>query len=107
MFLKMIEFLRKKNNTRFTQIQLRILKEISETSEIKGKTIYKIIEDVYNIPKKKRITIYDNLIKLKERNIVNKKPYNNGKCGRPIILWYLTRYGRTWIRHLKQEGILN
>lgn len=95
------------NNTRFTRIQLRILKNISETSEIKGKEIYKIIEDVYNIPKKKRVTIYNNLEKLRERNIVGRKSYNNGKRGRPVILWYLTRYGRVWITHLKQEGLLN
>ena len=38
---------------------------------------------------KQRTTIYDNLIKLQKRKIVEKYSENNGKRGRPLVLWRL------------------
>lgn len=37
----------------------------------------------------KRTTIYDNLLKLEKRKVVKKFTKNNGKRGRPIVLWTL------------------
>ena len=36
-----------------------------------------------------RTTIYDNLIKLQKRKLVEKFTRNNGKRGRPLVLWKL------------------
>ncbi|MFX0188068.1 MAG: helix-turn-helix domain-containing protein [Candidatus Hodarchaeota archaeon] len=36
-----------------------------------------------------RTTIYDNLIKLHKRKVVEKFTRNNGKRGRPLVLWKL------------------
>ena len=37
----------------------------------------------------KRTTIYNNLLKLKKRKVVKKFTKNNGKRGRPLVLWKL------------------
>ena len=39
---------------------------------------------------RKRTTIYDNLLKLQKREIVEKFKRSNGKRGRPIVLWRLS-----------------
>ena len=34
-----------------------------------------------------RTTIYDNLVKLQKRKLIEKFSRNNGKRGRPVVLW--------------------
>ncbi|MFX1574426.1 MAG: hypothetical protein ACFFB0_16925 [Promethearchaeota archaeon] len=36
-----------------------------------------------------RTTIYDNLVKLQKRKIIEKFTRNNGKRGRPLVFWRL------------------
>lgn len=40
---------------------------------------------------KRRTTIYDNLVKLEKKGIVEKFSRNNGKVGAPIKMWKLTK----------------
>lgn len=47
---------------------------------------YEQIYEQYN----KRTTIYDNLVKLQKKKIVEKFSRSNGKRGRPKIYWKLT-----------------
>lgn len=42
-----------------------------------------------------RSTIYDNIVKLEKRKIVERKAINNGKQGRSIVYWFLTDYGKS------------
>lgn len=37
----------------------------------------------------RRTTVYDNLVKLQKRKVVEKFPYNDGQRGRPLIFWQL------------------
>ena len=37
----------------------------------------------------RRSTVYDNLVKLQKRKVVEKFPYNDGQRGRPLIFWQL------------------
>ena len=39
---------------------------------------------------KPRTTIYDNLIKLQKRKVIQKHIKNNGDRGRPLVFWHLT-----------------
>ena len=41
----------------------------------------------------KRTTIYDNLLKLQRRKVVEKFTHNNGKKGRSVVLWKLNKEG--------------
>lgn len=38
---------------------------------------------------RKRSTVYDNLLKLKNRGLVEKYSFNNGKRGRSVVMWRL------------------
>lgn len=40
--------------------------------------------------KRARTTIYDNLIKLEKKKLVDKFSSNNGQRGRPLIYWQIT-----------------
>jgi len=44
-------------------------------------------KDLVNQLKVPRTTIYDNLVKLQKRKVIEKFSRNNGKRGRPLIFW--------------------
>jgi predicted ArsR family transcriptional regulator len=66
-----------------TPIQYNIIKKLEE----KGAMIRKDLVKELNTA---RTTIYDNLIKLKKRKVVEKYVKYEGKRGRPVVLWKLT-----------------
>lgn len=39
----------------------------------------------------KRTTIYDNLVKLQKRRLIEKHSRNHGKRGRPLVYWKITK----------------
>jgi predicted ArsR family transcriptional regulator len=45
--------------------------------------------DLVNQLNTPRTTIYDNLIKLQKRKVIEKFSRNNGKRGRPLVFWKL------------------
>jgi predicted ArsR family transcriptional regulator len=45
--------------------------------------------DLVNQLNTPRTTIYDNLIKLHKRKVIEKFSRNNGKRGRPLVFWKL------------------
>lgn len=47
-------------------------------------------KDFVNTLKIPRTTIYDNLLKLQKRKLVEKFTRNNGKRGRPLVHWKLS-----------------
>lgn len=65
-----------------TSIQKRLLKIMEEHGPTERRTFVKLL----NTP---RTTVYDNLLKLMNRDIVKKSKSNNGKRGRPISYWQL------------------
>lgn len=65
-----------------TPLQDRILEVLSKHGDCIRKDLVKII----NHP---RTTIYDNLLKLQKRKLIEKYTMNNGKRGRPIVYWKL------------------
>jgi hypothetical protein len=44
----------------------------------------------------KRTTVYDNLRKLQKHKLVEKITQKNGKRGRPLVLWKLTKFGEAY-----------
>lgn len=46
--------------------------------------------DLVNYLKTPRTTIYDNLLKLQKRKVVEKFTRGNGKRGRPLVFWNFT-----------------
>ena len=46
-------------------------------------------KDLVNELDTPRTTIYDNLLKLQKRKLIEKFSRNNGKRGRPLIFWKL------------------
>lgn len=63
-----------------TPIQFNLIK----TLEKKGPSTRKELVHYLDTP---RTTIYDNLIKLQKRKVVEKFSRNNGKRGRPRTFW--------------------
>ena len=45
--------------------------------------------DLVNQLETPRTTIYDNLLKLQKRRLIEKFTRNNGKRGRPLVFWKL------------------
>ncbi|MHA1478602.1 MAG: hypothetical protein ACTSPU_10425 [Promethearchaeota archaeon] len=45
--------------------------------------------DLVNVLKSPRTTIYDNLLKLQKRKLIEKFTRNNGMRGRPLVFWRL------------------
>lgn len=64
-------------------LQERIVKMLRDYSEISRDTLSKIM----GVP---RTTLYDNLVVLEKKGIVDKFEYNNGKRGRSIVYWRLS-----------------
>ena len=65
-----------------TPIQNRIIQLLGKDGPLPRKDIVKSLK----IP---RSTIYDNLLKLQKRKVLKKFTKNNGKRGRPFVLWAL------------------
>ncbi len=72
-------------NSDLTPIQLRLI-EILQNGPASRKTLVKEL----NTP---RTTIYDNLLKLQKRKVVEKFGDNNGERGRPLVYWQLKKGG--------------
>ena len=77
-----------------------VLNELSESKEIFSpiqNTLIKVLEETGPITRRDlvkqlstpRTTVYDNLIKLQKRKLVEKFTRSDGKRGRPLVLWKL------------------
>lgn len=69
-------------NSDLTPIQSQIIKALTK----KGPMHRKSLVEELNTP---RTTIYNNLLKLQKRKLVEKYGDNNGKRGRPLVYWKL------------------
>ena len=65
-----------------TPIQCQLIKFL----ESNGPSTRAILIKGLNTP---RTTIYDNLLKLQKRKLIEKFTRNNGKRGRPLVYWQL------------------
>ncbi|MFX0059885.1 MAG: helix-turn-helix domain-containing protein [Candidatus Heimdallarchaeota archaeon] len=63
-----------------TPLQHNLIKTLQSNGPITRRELVKYL----NIP---RTTIYDNLLKLQKRKIIEKFTRNNGKRGRPLVFW--------------------
>lgn len=68
----------------FSPIQDKILERL----EVSGSLTRRDLVRVLNIP---RTTIYDNLVKLEKRKLVEKISRSNGNRGRPLIFWKIKK----------------
>jgi len=77
-----------------------VLKEFSEEKEYISPIQHNLIEtleekgpltrkDLVNHLNSPRTTVYDNLIKLQKRKLIQKFSKNNGTKGRPLVFWRL------------------
>jgi len=65
-----------------TPIQYNLIKNLQNI----GPTTRRDLVKVLNSP---RTTIYDNLLKLQKRKLIEKFTRNNGMRGRPLVFWRL------------------
>ena len=63
-----------------TPIQSNLIKKLRYSGPITRRDLVKIL----NSP---RTTIYDNLLKLQKRKLIEKFTRNNGMRGRPLVFW--------------------
>ena len=63
-----------------TPIQSNLINKLQNSGPITRKDLVKIL----NSP---RTTIYDNLLKLQKRKLIEKFTRNNGMRGRPLVFW--------------------
>ena len=63
-------------------IQYNLIKTLENLGPVTRRELVKQL----NTP---RTTIYDNLVKLQKRKIIDKFTRNNGKRGRPLVFWKL------------------
>ena len=70
------------NKNFLTPTQNNLLKILEESGPLTRRDLVKHLSTP-------RTTIYDNLIKLHKRKLVEKFTRNNGKRGRPLVLWRL------------------
>ena len=68
-------------NDSLTPIQYRLIKVLRN-----GPASRKTLVNKLNAP---RTTIYDNLLKLQKRKLIEKFRYNSGMRGRPFVYWRL------------------
>jgi len=68
-----------------TPIQFRLIEVLKNNGPLTRKTLVKEL----NTP---RTTIYDNLLKLQKRKIIEKFGDNNGERGRPLVYWKINKY---------------
>ncbi|MFX0104022.1 MAG: hypothetical protein ACFE75_00845 [Candidatus Hodarchaeota archaeon] len=72
----------KDSNIYLSPIQSNLVKTLEE---IGPATRSKLVKEL----KTPRTTIYDNLIKLQKRRLIEKFSRNDGKRGRPLVFWKL------------------
>ena len=65
-----------------SSIQFNLIKTLKSIGPLTRRELVKEL-------KTPRTTIYDNLLKLKKRKIIEKFSRNDGKRGRPLIFWKL------------------
>ena len=65
-----------------TPIQYNLIKKLQNN----GPSTRRDLVNVLNSP---RTTIYDNLLKLQKRKLIEKFTRNNGMRGRPLVFWRL------------------
>jgi len=63
-----------------TPIQSNLIKKLRNS----GPTTRRDLVTILNSP---RTTIYDNLLKLQKRKLIEKFTRNNGMRGRPLVFW--------------------
>jgi len=63
-----------------TPIQTNLIKKLRNS----GPTTRRDLVTILNSP---RTTIYDNLLKLQKRKLIEKFTRNNGMRGRPLVFW--------------------
>ena len=63
-----------------TPIQSNLINKLRNSGPITRRDLVKIL----NSP---RTTIYDNLLKLQKRKLIEKFTRNNGMRGRPLVFW--------------------
>ncbi|MHA1991255.1 MAG: hypothetical protein ACW98A_09850 [Candidatus Hodarchaeales archaeon] len=61
-------------------IQHNLLKTLEKTGPTTRRDLVKHLQTA-------RTTIYDNLVKLQKRKLIEKFSRNDGKRGRPLVLW--------------------
>ena len=79
---KSIEIDGLESDTTLTPIQDNLLKFLDHT----GPTTRSDLVKQLGTP---RTTIYDNLLKLQKRKLIEKYTRNNGKRGRPLVYWQI------------------
>ena len=67
-------------NNSLTPIQYRLIKFLENNGSSTRKTLVNELETP-------RTMIYDNLLKLQKRKLIEKFGYNNGMRGRPLVYW--------------------
>ncbi|TFF98847.1 MAG: hypothetical protein EU547_00100 [Promethearchaeota archaeon] len=72
-----------KNEEIFTPLQLNLIKTLKEHGALTRRELVRQL-------KTPRTTIYDNLVKLKKKQLVKKFSRNNNKQGRPKVYWDLS-----------------
>jgi len=85
---------------KITNYQALILLEMEETKADKGIWRPDLAEQLSSYT----TTVFDNLIKLQKKKLVDKYEFNNGLQGRNRILWFATMLGKKAIQII-QEGM--
>lgn len=70
------------SNVYLSPIQSNLIKTLKEIGPV---TRRKLVKEL----RTPRTTIYDNLIKLQKRRLIEKFSRNDGKRGRPLVFWKL------------------
>ena len=65
-----------------TPIQYNLIRKLQNNGPLTRRDLVKVL----NSP---RTTIYDNLLKLQKRKLIEKFTRNNGMRGRPLVFWRL------------------
>ena len=82
MVSKMMFDERVNSNYNLTPIQNNLIKTLNKLGPLTRRELVKKL----NTP---RTTIYDNLLKLQKRKVIEKFTRSNGKRGRPLVVWKL------------------
>lgn len=65
-----------------TPIQYNLIKKLQTIGPATRRDLVRVLESP-------RTTIYDNLLKLQKRKLIEKFTRNNGMRGRPLVFWRL------------------
>jgi len=85
---------------KITNYQALVLLELEDTNNNNGMWREELAENL-STPS---TTLYDNLIRLKRKNLVEKYEENDGMRGRNKVLWFTTILGKRAINVI-QEGM--